>query len=186
VVGEGCAAGTDCVGSDCALLRKQTESNETFGQFAVRLFPYEFISGVTPPKIDTGALKKFASDPAEKLNQGIWIRAFRRFLGDAQKEVLKGNVGVDVDPPGGALLRWRSRIASSYVQNVTACRRIWWFSQVIESNGKVPRHLILSQVKWGNGVPKCEIPRINGGVSLSLRKLLGRVNPIAWNETALM
>lgn len=124
MVGESRAAGADCIGGNRALLRQQTETNETLGEFAVRLFAYEFISGVTPPEINSGALKEFAGDAAEKLNQRIWIGAFRRFLGDAQKEVLKGNVGVDVDPPGRTVLRWRSRIASNHVQSVTVCRRI--------------------------------------------------------------
>ncbi|MGB7600637.1 MAG: hypothetical protein WBM24_10060 [Candidatus Sulfotelmatobacter sp.] len=81
------------------------KSDETLGQFAIGLFPYEFISGVTPPEINSGALKEFAGDAAEKLNQGIGIGAFRCFLGDTQKEILKGIVGVDVDPPGRTVLR---------------------------------------------------------------------------------
>ncbi|MFZ0539167.1 MAG: hypothetical protein WAM47_20040 [Candidatus Sulfotelmatobacter sp.] len=80
-------------------------SDETLGQFAVGLFSHEFVSGVPPPEINSGALKEFAGDPAEKLNQGIWIGAFRRFLGNTQKEILKGIVGVDVDPPGRTVFR---------------------------------------------------------------------------------
>jgi hypothetical protein len=87
------------------LLRKQAESDEALGQFAIRLFPYEFISGVTPPEINARALKEFASDAAEKLNQGIWIGAFRRLLGDTKKETLKGIIGIDVDPLGRTILR---------------------------------------------------------------------------------
>ena len=34
------------------------------------------------------------------------------------------------------------------------------FSQVIETNGKLFLYLNLSQVQWRDGVPKCEIPRI--------------------------
>ena len=81
------------------------DSDETLGQFAVGLFPNQFISGVTPPEINSGALKEFAGDAAEELNQGNWVGAFRRFLGDAQKELLKGIVGVDVDAPGGTVFR---------------------------------------------------------------------------------
>ncbi|MGA7376278.1 MAG: hypothetical protein WBW36_08030 [Candidatus Sulfotelmatobacter sp.] len=80
-------------------------SDETLGQFAVGLFSHEFVSGVPPPEINSGALKEFAGDPAEKLNQGIWIGAFRRFLGNTQKEILKGIVGVDVNPPGRTVFR---------------------------------------------------------------------------------
>ena len=81
------------------------DSDETLGQFAVGLFPNEFVSGLPPPEINSGALKEFAGDAAEKLNQGIWIGAFRRFLGNTQKEILKGIVGVDVDPPGRTVFR---------------------------------------------------------------------------------
>ncbi|MFY9950226.1 MAG: hypothetical protein WA261_11830 [Candidatus Sulfotelmatobacter sp.] len=80
-------------------------SDETLGQFAIGLFSHEFVSGVPPPEINSGALKEFAGDPAEKLNQGIWIGAFRRFLGNTQKEILKGIVGVDVNPPGRTVFR---------------------------------------------------------------------------------
>src|SRR5271154_2891043 len=55
------------------------------------------------------------------------------------------------------------------------------FSQVIESNGKLSRHLNLSQVKWKEGVPKCEIPRIKEVRLLSLRMIPG----IAQDETRL-
>jgi hypothetical protein len=81
------------------------DSDETLGQFAVGLFPHEFVSGVTPPEINSGALKEFSGDTAEKLNQGIWIGALRRFLGNTQKEILKGIVGVDVDSPGRTVFR---------------------------------------------------------------------------------
>lgn len=87
------------------MLRKQMDSDETLGQFAVGLFPNEFVPGVTPPEINSGALKEFAGDAAKELNQGIWVGAFRRFLSDPQKEILKSIVGVDVDPPGGTVLR---------------------------------------------------------------------------------
>lgn len=104
MVGESGAAGTDCIGGNCALLRKQAESDEALGQFAIGLFPYEFISCVTPPEINSGALKEFAGDAAEKLNQGIWVGAFRRLLGDTQKKILKGIVGIDVYPTVGRIL----------------------------------------------------------------------------------
>src|SRR5260370_21951066 len=43
------------------------------------------------------------------------------------------------------------------------------FSQVIESIGKLSRHLNLSQVKWVNGVPKCEMPRKPGMQGIRMR-----------------
>lgn len=104
-IGESGAAGTDCIGGNGALLRQQTKSDETLGQFAIRLFPYEFISVMASPEINARALKEFASDAAEKLNQRIWIGAFRRLLGDTKKETLKGIVGIDVDSPGRTILR---------------------------------------------------------------------------------
>ena len=105
MIGEHGATGADRFDGDRALLRKQVKSDKTIGHFAVRLFADEFVASEMAPEINAGAGEEFAGDAAEKLNQGIWIGAFRRFLGNTQKEILKGIVGVDVDPPGRTVFR---------------------------------------------------------------------------------
>jgi hypothetical protein len=101
------------------LLRKQTQSDKTLGQFAVGLLPNEFVTGMTPPEINSGALKKLAGGAAEKLDQGSRISAFRSFRGNPQKEFLKRFVGTTLD----ADFRRRRQIASCHVQTATSCRR---------------------------------------------------------------
>jgi hypothetical protein len=98
VIGESSTAGADRFGGNGALLRKQTHSDKTFGEFAVGLFAYEFVASVSPPKINSGALEEFAGNAAEKLNQRIRVRALRSFCGKAQKEILKGSVEVSRGP----------------------------------------------------------------------------------------
>lgn len=68
------------------------------GEFAVSLFAYEFVAGVPPPEINTGALEEVAGDSAEKLYQGIYIGALSSFCRNKQKEILKGIVEVGVSP----------------------------------------------------------------------------------------
>jgi len=79
VIGEGSVAGTNRVGRNCALLRKQTQSDEALGEFALGLFAYEFVASVSPPEIDSGALEELAGNAAEKLNQRIWVGALCSF-----------------------------------------------------------------------------------------------------------
>jgi hypothetical protein len=98
VIGEGSVAGTNRVGRNCALLRKQTQSDEALGEFALGLFAYEFVASVSPPEIDSGALEELAGNAAEKLNQRIWVGALCSFCGKAQKEILKGSVEVSMGP----------------------------------------------------------------------------------------
>ena len=98
MVGESSAARADRFGGNRALLRKQTNSDKTIGHFAVGLFPYEFVASEMAPEINAGAGEEFAGDTAEKLNQRMRVGAFRSFLGNAQKEVLKGIVEVGMGP----------------------------------------------------------------------------------------
>ncbi|MGO9516320.1 MAG: hypothetical protein ACLPND_04685, partial [Candidatus Korobacteraceae bacterium] len=89
------------------------------GQFAVRLFPNEFVTRMTSPEIYPGALKELARGTAEKLDEGSRIGAFRSFRGDPQKEFLKRFVGTTLD----ADFRRRRQIASCHIQSATECRR---------------------------------------------------------------
>jgi hypothetical protein len=96
VIDESSAPRADRLCGNSALMRKQAKSYETFRQFAVGLFAHEFVANKTPPEIDPGAVEELAGDAAEKLNQRICVGAFCRFRGNAQKEFLKGVVGINV------------------------------------------------------------------------------------------
>jgi hypothetical protein len=115
VIGENRTPGTHRIGGNRCLLRKQAESDEALGQFAIGLFSSKFVSGMSSPEINPAAAKKFAGSSAEELNKGGWIGTIRGLGSNMQKQSLEGIVsGVRYQSPG----RWR-RIASYQVQSVT-------------------------------------------------------------------
>jgi len=65
-------------------LGKQTQSDETVGQFAVGLLSDEFIAGVTAPKVNAADLEEFASGRAKELDQRGGVGPLRGFGGDPQ------------------------------------------------------------------------------------------------------
>ena len=69
MIDESSAPRADRLCGNSALMRKQAKSYETFGQFAVGLFAYEFVANMTPPEIHPGAVEELAGGAAEKLNE---------------------------------------------------------------------------------------------------------------------
>jgi hypothetical protein len=103
-------------------------------------------------------VEELAGGTAKELNQRGGSGAIGSLGSDPQEEFLKGIFGVGVGQ--GTAFRRRRRIDSGQIQNITSFLQTFLrFSQVIESNGKLSRHLNLSQGKWADGCLRCQIPR---------------------------
>jgi len=151
---------------DGALLERQPESDETLSHLAIGLFPDHFVVRLAPPEINPADLEELPRGSAKEVDQGAGVGALGGFGGNAQKEFLKGFVGVRQRTG----FRRRRRIAFNYLQNVTvASAGFSLFSQVIESNGKLSRHLILSQGKWVSGCLTVKSREKRGYIDLTVR-----------------
>lgn len=148
MIGEDGPPAADGIGGNRTVVRKQAQTGETFRKFSRGLFSYKLVSGMTPPEINAAHLKEFTGSRAKKLDECAGIAAFGRLGGHAEKKLLEGLVGTQQS----STFRRRHRVTRDDLQNVTAdWHRISQYSQVVESIGKLSRHLILSQGKWGDG-----------------------------------
>ena len=84
MIGKDRSALPDGFGSDRAFLWTQSDPDEALGHLALGLVSDEFIPVMSPPKINSGDLKKLARSAAEKFDQRAGVRALVSLGGNTE------------------------------------------------------------------------------------------------------
>src|ERR1700676_5539909 len=114
LVDEDCAAASHGLGSNSALLRKQSEADEALRQLTIGALSDEFVYRVPPPKINAADVDELTRGCAKELDQGSGVGAFSGLGRDPQKELLEALVRV-----GHRVAFSRNRIALNSSQDVS-------------------------------------------------------------------
>jgi hypothetical protein len=128
MVGDNGPPAFDGFGGNRAFLGAQADAYKLIGQLAIRVFSDEFIAGVATPKVDPGAMEKFAGGGTKEPNQRCWIGSLSRFRGDAKEKLLKQIVEVGPRRP----IWQRFRIAGVEYQSFPVPR--FWFRTILTSD----------------------------------------------------